>query len=362
MTTQRVHNFSAGPAMLPLPVLEEAQRDLVSLPGVGMSVLEISHRSKAFAAIIESAQADLRKLLAIPDGYHLLFLQGGATLQFAMVAMNLGRDGRADYIDTGSWAKAAMKEAQKFTKVQTAASTQADNYNRVPRQSELKLDSGATYVHYTTNETIGGVEWHEYPEVGAVPLICDSSSDFLSKPFDIGRHAVVYAGAQKNVGPAGVTVVILRDDMLKRVPAGLPVLLDYKAMVEGKSLYNTPPVFPIYVVGLVAKWLLGLGGLAEMHARNQAKARLVYDALDSSGGYYRGHAQPGSRSNMNVTWRMGSEALETLFVKEATAAGLDGLKGHRSVGGLRASIYNAFPEAGVKALVDFMKEFQKKHG
>lgn len=361
--TERIFNFAAGPAVLPLDVLEEAQKDLVSLPGVGMSVLEISHRSKTFEGIIASAEAGLRKLLAIPDNYRVLFLQGGATLQFSMIPMNImGKDGRADYVNTGSWAKAAMKEAQKVGKVQTAASTEATNFDRIPSQGELRLDPGAAYLHYTNNETIGGVEWSVPPDPGAVPLVCDSSSDFLSRPMDVGRHALVYAGAQKNVAPAGVTIVLIRDDMIERTPPGLPIMLDYRVMAEHRSLYNTPPAFCIYIVDLVCKWLLGRGGLHETANVNRAKATLLYDAIDASGGYYKGHAQPGSRSQMNVTFRMGTEALEDAFAKEATKAGLDGLKGHRSVGGLRASIYNAFPPEGVEALVAFMKEFQRTHG
>jgi phosphoserine aminotransferase len=360
--TDRIYNFSAGPAVLPVPVLEEAARNLVSLPGVGMSVLEISHRSKVFEEIIHSAETNIRKLLGIPDGYHVLFLQGGATLQFAMIPMNLlPKGGKADYINTGSWAKAAMKEAAKLGTVQTAASTEKDNFSRVPQQSELKLDPTAAYLHYTNNETIGGVQFRQPPEAGAVPLVCDTSSDFLSRPMDVRRHALIYAGAQKNVGPAGVCIVIIRDDMVARTPAGLPAMLDYKVMVENKSLYNTPPCFGIYMIQLVTKWLLGLGGLEAIQKLNAEKAELLYECIDASGGYYKGHSRPECRSQMNVTWTMGGEDLEKQFVKEAAAARMDGLKGHRSVGGLRASIYNAFPKDGVVALVDFMKEFQKKH-
>lgn len=360
MTTERVFNFSAGPAVLPLPVLEEARDNLVSMPGVGMSILEISHRSKTFDAVIQNAEADLRELLGIPAGYQVLFLQGGASLQFSMIPMNLlAKGGTASYIDTGSWAKRAIGEAKKAGAVHIAASTKDDNYARVPEAGEIQVAADSSYLHYTGNETIGGVEWPTPPEAGEVPLICDASSHFLSRPLDVGRHALVYAGAQKNAGPAGVTVVIIRDDMVARVPPNLPTMLDYKAMAEGKSLYNTPPVFSIYIVGLVAKWLRGLGGLAEMEARNREKAKVLYDVIDGSGGYYRGHAKPGSRSAMNVTWRMQSEDLEATFAKEAKAAGFDGLKGHRSVGGLRASIYNAFPREGVIALVEFMQEFQR---
>jgi phosphoserine aminotransferase len=361
--TERIYNFAAGPAVLPVPVLEEAQRDLMSLPGVGMSILEISHRSKCFDEIIQTTEANLRKLLAIPEGYRVLFLQGGATLQFSMIPMNiLPKGGRADYVNTGSWAKAAIAEARKVGTVQIAASTEEGNFSHVPAQADLKLDPDAAYLHYTGNETIGGVEWPAPPNAGKVPLVCDASSHFLSRPLDVGKHAIVYAGAQKNAGPSGVTMVIIRDDMLARTPPGLPVMLDYRHMAEHKSLYNTPPVFCIYIVGLVCKWLTSLGGLEAVERMNREKAKLIYDAIDGSGGYYRGHAKPGSRSHMNVTWRMGSEELENLFAKDATKARLDGLKGHRSVGGLRASIYNAFPKDGVEALVAFMKDFQQKHG
>jgi phosphoserine aminotransferase len=361
--TERIYNFSAGPAVLPLPVLEEAARDLPALPGVGMSVLEISHRSKVFEQILEEAEANVRSLLGIPEGYHVLFLQGGASLQFAMVPMSfLPKGGKADYVVTGSWAKAALKEAAKLGTVQVAATTEKDNFSRVPAQAELALDPGAAYLHYTSNETIGGVQWPEPPDAGAVPLVCDTSSDFLSRPVDVGRHALLYAGAQKNVGPAGVTIVILRDDLLARAPAGLPAMLDYKVLAQARSMYNTPPCFGIYVIQLVTRWLLGLGGLAQIQKQNEEKAQVLYECIDASGGFYKGHAQPESRSRMNVTWTMSSEELEKRFVKEAAAAGMDGLKGHRSVGGLRASIYNAFPRDGVVALVELMKEFQRKQG
>lgn len=360
--SERIYNFSAGPAVLPMPVLEEAARNLVQLPGVGMSILEISHRSKTFEGIIASAEANIKKLLNIPEGYHVLFLQGGATLQFSMIPMNLARGGTTDYVNTGSWAKAAMKEAAKACTVKSAASTEETKFNRAPRQDELELDPAAAYLHYTNNETIGGVQFQYTPDSGAVPLVCDTSSDFLSRPMDVKKHALIYAGAQKNVGPSGVCVVIIRDDMVARTPAGLPVMLDYKVMVENKSLYNTPPCFGIYMIDLVTKWLLGLGGLEAVKAMNDEKAKILYDAIDASGGYYKGHATKDCRSPMNVTWTMANEDLEKQFVKESTALKLDGLKGHRSVGGLRASIYNAFPKEGVVALVDFMKDFQKRHG
>jgi phosphoserine aminotransferase len=360
--TQRIYNFSAGPAVLPIGVLEEAQRDLVALPGVGMSVLEISHRSKAFDEIILGCEADIRKLAGIPDNYHVLFLQGGASLQFSMVPMNLlPAGGKADYISTGSWSKKAVKEAQRVGQVNIAASTESDNFTRVPRQDELKLNPDAAYVHITTNETIHGVEWKYDPEVGEVPLVADASSDIFGRPINVGKYALIYAGAQKNLAPAGVTLVFIRDEMLARSPQGMHTMLDYNTHVKNKSLYNTPPVFTIYVMRLVMKWLLEQGGLEATERRNEEKAKLLYDAIDSS-SFYRGHAESGSRSLMNVTFRLPSEDLEKQFVGEATKAGLDGLKGHRSVGGIRASIYNAFPKEGVEALVAFMKEFERTNG
>jgi phosphoserine aminotransferase len=360
----RVFNFSAGPAVLPLPVLEQAQRELLNFQGAGMSVLEMSHRSAAFEDIIHRAEADLRALLAIPTNYKVIFLQGGASLQFSMLPMNLRPEGAsADYIVTGSWAQTALKEAKKLGQARSAASTEAENFTRIPAQTELDLDPNAAYLHFTSNNTIFGTQWATEPvPVNNVPLACDASSDILSRPLDLNKYGIIYAGAQKNMGPAGVTVVIIREDLLERVPAKMPSLLDYKLLAEKESLYNTPPTFPIYITGLVARWLLDNGGLAASEQRNQAKAALLYKAIDGSQGYYRGHAQADSRSLMNVTFRLATEALEKKFIKEATAQGLDGLKGHRSVGGLRASIYNAFPVEGVEALVQFMAEFQRVNG
>ena len=361
-TTHRILNFSAGPAVLPVEVLEEAQRDLIALPGVGMSILEISHRSKPFDEVIEGCEADLRALAAIPANYHVLFLQGGASLQFSMVPMNLmPPGGSADYIVTGSWSEKAVKEAKRVGAVKIAATTAADNYARVPKQSELTLDAAASYVHYTTNNTIFGTEWHYVPDVGRVPLVADTSSDMFSRPIDVGKFGLIYAGAQKNLGPSGLTLVIVRDDLVARTPASLATMLQYGVHVENKSMYNTPPVFGVYIMRLVLKWLLKEGGLSAIDTSNARKARKLYAEIDRT-GYYRGHAQPDSRSRMNVTFRLPSEELEKKFVKESTAAGLDGLKGHRSVGGLRASIYNAFPEAGVDALVAFMREFERVNG
>ena len=359
----RVFNFNAGPATLPVPVLEEMQRDLLALPGAGMSVLEISHRSGTFKEILETAEADLRELLGLPENFKVIFLGGGASLQFSMVPMNLLPNGRsADYIVTGAWSKKAVSEAKKIAGVNVAATTEGENFSRLPRQDELKLDPGAAYLHFTSNNTIAGTEYLTEPECGDVPLICDACSDFLSRPLDISKYALIYAGAQKNVGPAGTTIVIIRDDMLERIPEGLPSMMDYKLQAEKGSLYNTPPVFAIYAVGLVLKHMVALGGLSKVEERNKQKAQLLYDAIDGSGGFYRGTAEKESRSRMNVTFRLPNEDLEARFIKEAAAQKLAGLKGHRSVGGVRASIYNAFPKEGVEALTAFMESFRSANG
>jgi phosphoserine aminotransferase len=367
-TIHRVFNFAAGPAVLPVPVLEQIQRDLLALPGVGISILEISHRSQQFEAILAQAEADVRALARVPSNYRILFLQGGASLQFSMVPMNLLTPGAtADYVDTGSWADKAIKEARKVGRVNVVGSTKSDNYSRIPSSSELKLTAGAAYVHITSNNTIEGTEWKELPAkdiVGDTPLVCDASSDIFSRPVDIGRHALIYAGAQKNLGPAGVTLVVMRDDMVARSAANgaaLPTMLNYAVHAEHGSLYNTPPVFAVYTLGLVVKWLLGQGGLPAIAAVNERKAAKLYAEIDRT-GFYRGTANTESRSLMNLTFRLPTEDLEKTFVKESTAAGFDGLKGHRAVGGMRASIYNAFPEAGVDALVSFMRDFERQHG
>jgi phosphoserine aminotransferase len=360
--TERIYNFSAGPAVLPVHVLEQAQRDMLALPGVGMSVMEISHRSKTFDEIIQSAEAGLRKLLDIPKNYAVLFLQGGASLQFAMVPMNfISLDSSADYIVTGSWGKKALKEAQKFGTVDLAANLADGGFTRIPDQDELQLNPKAAYVHITSNETIEGVEWKREPEVGDVPLVADASSNILSKPMPVDRYGLIYAGAQKNMGPSGVTVVIMREDLLPRIREGLATMLDYNTHAKNKSLYNTPNTWGIYILDLVCQWLKQKGGLTAMQQENEAKAKLLYEAIDAT-DFYRGHADPDSRSMMNVTFRLPAEDLEKKFASEATAAGLDGLKGHRSVGGIRASIYNAFPREGCQALVAFMKEFERKNG
>jgi phosphoserine aminotransferase len=364
----RIFNFSAGPAVLPLEVLEEAQRNLLELPGVGMSILEISHRSKTFDEIIQGCEADMRTLAKIPADYKILFLQGGASLQFSMVPMNLlPAGGSADYIVTGVWGQKAVKEAKKVGAVKIAGTTEADSFKSVPKQRDLTLDPNAAYVHMTSNNTIYGTEWHWLPDTGPegkgnnVPLVSDMSSDIFSRPVDVAKHALIYAGAQKNLAPAGLTLAIIREDMLKKSPASLHTMLSYAVHAENQSMYNTPPVFAIYVMRLVMTWLLKNGGLEAMDRHNGRKADKLYAEIDRT-GYYRGHAAKDARSRMNVTFRLPSEDLEKKFAKEATAAGLDGLKGHRSVGGMRASIYNAFPEAGVDALVAFMKDFERNNG
>jgi phosphoserine aminotransferase len=364
MFSNRIHNFAAGPAMLPVPVLEQIQQDLLALPGVGMSILEISHRSKTFESILAETETEIRSLAAIPSNYRVLFMQGGASLQFSMVPMNfLASSATADYIDAGSWAAKAIQEAKKIGTVHVAASTKADRYVRLPTQAELKLTPGAAYVHITSNNTIEGTEYKQLPDVGA-PLVSDTSSDMFSRPIDVSRHALIYAGAQKNMGPAGVTIVIIRDDLVARATArkaSLPTMMSYAVMAENNSLYNTPPTFAVYTVGLVMKWLTAQGGLAGIGARNDRKAGRLYAEIDRT-GFYRGTARKEDRSLMNVTFRLANEGLEKAFVTEATAAGLDGLEGHRSVGGIRASLYNAFPEEGVDALVGFMKEFERRNG
>ncbi len=347
---------------MPAAVLQDAQRDLVSFPGAGMSLLEMSHRSEPVQGIIESAEEDIRRLAGIPDNYHILFLQGGASLQFSMVPMNLlTPNGKADHIVTGNFARLALQDAQKIGEIRVAGSTEDRNFDRVPNQDELELDPEADYVHFTGNNTIYGTEWPKEPNVGNVPLVADLSSNIFSKPIDVAKYGLIYAGAQKNLGAAGVTLVMIRDDLLSRSPESLPAMLDYNTHCKGHSAYNTPPVFSIYILGLVVKWLAEQGGLEHMESLNEDKAKLLYDELDSS-EFYRGHALPENRSRMNVTFRLPSPELETQFANETTAEGLVELKGHRSVGGIRASIYNAFPREGVEALVSFMKEFERTHG
>ena len=361
--SDRIFNFNAGPAVLPLEVLQEAQADFLNYKGTGMSITEISHRSKAYEEVNTQAEADTKELLGLGDDYRVLFLQGGASTQFAAIPMNfLPQGATADYILTGSWSEKALKEAQLLGNTHVAATTADGNYKRIPKMEEIKLSEKPAYVHLTSNNTIYGTEWQQFPTFGDAPLIADISSDMLSRPFDATKFAMIYAGAQKNLGPAGVTLVILRQDMIERCPKNIPTMLRYDIHAKKDSLYNTPPAFSVYMVHLVLKWLKKNGGLTAMAERNQAKAKLVYDVIDAAPGFFSGHADKDSRSLMNVTFRLPSEDLEKQFVAEATAAGLGGLKGHRSVGGLRASIYNAMPQAGCQALADFMKEFQRKNG
>jgi phosphoserine aminotransferase len=360
--TQRVYNFSPGPAVLPEPVLAEVQRDMMALPGAGASILEISHRSSTFKAIIEQAETNLRQLLAIPDNYTVLFLQGGARLQFSMVPMNLMSDAKpsADYIQTGSWSKNAAKEAVHAGKVHMAWDGSKTNFDRLPADGDLDLDPNAAYAYFASNETIQGVQFPTEPKVGDVPLVCDASSDFLSRPIDIKKYGIYYACTQKNAGPAGLAIVIIRNDLLERSRENLPGYLNYQIHVKEKSLWNTPNTFAIYVVSLVTKWLLtDIGGLAKMAARNQAKAAMLYKVIDTAGGFYAGHAQPRCRSVMNVAFRLPNDELTAKFLAEAAKRDLTELKGHRSVGGVRASIYNAMPVAGVEKLRDFMLEFHE---
>jgi phosphoserine aminotransferase len=361
-TVTRILNFSSGPAVLPVPVLEQVQRDLLALPGVGMSVMEISHRSSTFEGILQKAESDIRALANVPAHYKVLFLQGGATLQFSMVPLNLLTQGStADYLMTGTWADKAAKEARRVGTVNETGSTKADNYNRIPEPGEYTLTPGGAYVHMTSNNTIEGTQWKTLPMAGDSPLVSDASSDIFSGPIDVAKYGLIYAGAQKNLGPSGVTLVIIREDLLARSSKSLHTMLNYAVHAENGSLYNTPPAFGIYVLGLVVDWLRAQGGLEAMAAINNRKAGKLYAELDRT-GFWRPTARKDSRSLMNVTFRLTNEELEKAFVKESTAAGLDGLKGHRSVGGMRASIYNAFPESGVDTLVEFMREFERRNG
>jgi len=366
VTRERVWNFAPGPAMLPLPVLERVRDELLVLPGAGASILEISHRSSAFEAIARDAEENLRRLLAVPETHRVLFLQGGASLQFAMVPMNLLQGGRAEYVVTGSWGAKALAEARRVGDAEALWDGGGDGYASVPDPRRLRPDPARSYLHVTSNETIGGVQWpagFERPFTDAPPLVCDASSDFLSRPADVGRFGVLYAGAQKNAGPAGLTIVVVDEALFGRIGDGLPAILDYRTYAKDRSLYNTPPTFAIYVLGLVTRWVLDdVGGLERMGVRNAEKAALLYEAIDASGGFYRGHAKPESRSNVNVTWRLPDERLDALFVEEARNGGLVELRGHRSVGGVRASIYNAMPIEGVRVLRAFMDDFLARRG
>jgi phosphoserine aminotransferase len=359
MTT---YNFSAGPAVLPKAVLEQAREELLDWHGSGMSVMEMSHRGKQFMDIAARAEADLRELMKIPANYKVLFLQGGASSQFSMVPINLlrGKTG-ADYIWTGAWGKKAIAEGKRYAQINVAASSEADGFNSIPDRAGWQLDSNAAYLHYTPNETIGGVEFHWIPDVGDVPLVADMSSTILSRPVDVSRFGVIYAGAQKNIGPAGLTVVIVRDDLLGQPLAGQPVMFDYAIHANNDSMYNTPPTYSWYLAGLVFQWLKGMGGLESISLVNHRKAKSLYDAIDAS-GFYSNPVDPDCRSWMNVPFTLADPGLDGTFLEEAGKAGLVSLKGHRSVGGMRASIYNAMPEEGVQALVDFMADFERRRG
>ena len=359
---ERIFNFSAGPAALPQEVLEQAREELVNWRGCGMSVMEMSHRGKEYMGIQAEAEADLRELMGIPANYKVLFLQGGASSQFAMVPMNLYRGkASADYLNTGEWSKKAIKEAKKYGAVNVIASSEDKNFSYAPTQDAWKLDPNAAYVHYTPNETIGGVEIFWTPETGNVPLVADMSSNILSRPIDVSKFGLIYAGAQKNIGPAGLTIVIVREDLLGETVKGTPTMFDYKVAADNDSMYNTPPTYAIYIAGLVFKMLKAKGGIVAMEAVNRAKAKLLYDALDAS-SFYHSPVAVENRSLMNIPFTLKNAALDDEFIKGAKARGMVQIKGHRSVGGMRASIYNAMPVAGVQALVDWMKEFEKLHG
>ncbi len=354
------YNLNPGPAILPREVLIRAQAELLDYHGTGLSILETSHRSPQYDEINQSVQMDLKEILSIPDNYHVIFLGGGASLQFAMVPMNFLAGGTADYVNTGAWAEKAIKEAGLFGTVNVIASSEDKNFSYIPPLEDLRLTPRANYLHICSNETISGTRWNRFPETGEIPLIADMSSEICSRKLDVARFGLIYAGAQKNLGPAGVCVVIIRDDLTANCPSDLTSMLNYRTYVEKDSAYNTPPVFAVYLVGLVLKWIKERGGIEAVEADNRKKAGLLYQAIDAS-DFYRGTAAVEDRSTMNVTFRLPSEKLEKLFIEESKKAGFVGLKGHRSVGGLRASIYNAFPLEGVEALVGFMKEFKEKY-
>ena len=357
----RVFNFSAGPAMLPQSVLEKAQAEMLDWQGTGMSVMEMSHRGKEYMSIAERAMADLREIMAIPDTHEILFLQGGASSQFAMIPMNLLRGKtKADYINTGAWSKKAIAEAKKYCEVNIAATTESDKFSSAPSQAVLKLDPDAAYVHYTPNETIGGVEFDYIPETNGVPLVADMSSTILSRPVDVSKFGLIYAGAQKNIGPAGLTVVIIRKDLMGQTIEGTPSMLDYKIQADNESMYNTPPTYAWYLAGLVFDWIKQQGGLTAMAEINQRKAAKLYAAIDAS-DFYANPVKVEHRSWMNVPFTLANPELDSVFLEEAKKVNLTTLKGHRSVGGMRASIYNAMPEAGVDTLVEFMADFEKRH-
>jgi phosphoserine aminotransferase len=358
-----VYNFNAGPAMLPAEVLEQVQAELRDYRSTGMSIMEMSHRSREYEAVNAQAEDRFKKLVGVGEGYRVLFVQGGASTQFAMLPMNFLPPGAtADYLMTGAWAEKAFEEAKALGQARVAGTTRGENYTRVPRPDEVQLSAGPAYVHLTSNETIQGIQWPSFPDVGARPLVADMSSDILSRPFDAGKFSLIYAGAQKNLGPSGVTLVLLREAWLEKARKDVPTMLRYATHVKNNSLYNTPPAFGVYVLNLVLGWVEQAGGVEALAERNEAKARALYEVIDQSGGFYRGHAQPDSRSRMNVTFRLPSEALEKRFVAESQAAGMVGLAGHRSVGGIRASLYNAVGPEACRALASFMGEFARRNG
>ena len=360
---KRAHNFNAGPSALPLPVLRKAQEELLDLKGTGMSVMEMSHRSKEYEEVHNNAIALLKELLSIPDNYEALLLQGGASLQFTMVPMNfLSAGQKAGYVLTGAWSEKAVAEAQLFGQTYEAASSKEGNYRRIPGFDEIKCEPGTSYLHITSNNTIFGTQWQSFPDTGNVPLIADMSSDILSRPFDVGQFSLIYAGAQKNLGPSGVTVVIISKELLERANKKVPTMLSYETHVKSNSLYNTPPTFGIYMLGLVLSWAKEIGGVSAIYQKNREKASLIYETIDSSNGFYRGHAQPGSRSLMNITFTLPDGELEKKFLNEAKKEGFVGLAGHRSVGGCRASLYNAVPYESCLALKEFMVNFRKANG
>lgn len=361
--TERVYNFFPGPATLPLEILEEAQRELLNFRSTGMSILEISHRGKDYEEIQNETETLFKELLNAPSDYRVLFMGGGASTQFALVPMNFSAQGNeVDYIVTGSFAEKAQEEAARIVKANIAATTKGNNYDRIPGRDEIKLSKAPVYVHMTSNNTIYGTQWQDMPEFNGIPLIADMSSDILSRPFDVSKFSLIYAGAQKNLGPAGVTVVLVSPDLLAKANKNLPVIFQYGTFAKNNSLYNTPPSFAIYLINLILKWVKKNGGLNAMEKRNLEKAKYIYDVIDNSNGFYRGHAQKEARSLMNITFRLPNEEMESAFISEAKKASLIGIKGHRSVGGMRASIYNAMPLEGCKRLADLMNDFAKRNG
>jgi phosphoserine aminotransferase len=360
--TDRIYNFNPGPSVLPLSVLEQAREEFLNFAGTGMSVMEISHRSKQFEAIIHRTEDMFKELLGAGDNYRVLFIQGGASLQFSMIPLNFLPEGRsADYLLTGVFAEKSWQEAKKLGQARVAASTKEENYRRIPEAQDIKFGEDAAYVHITTNNTIYGTQWHKLPDTGSVPLVADMSSDILSRPIDVEKYALIYAGAQKNLGPSGVTVVLIRKDLLDKVPPTLPSMLRYDIYAQNDSLFNTPPTFGIYMIMLILDWIKDNGGTAAMEKHNTEKAGYIYEAIDQSNGFYSGHAQKASRSLMNITFRLPNEELEKQFLVQAAEYNLSGLKGHRSVGGMRASVYNAMSKAGCEELADFMNRFRRKN-